>query len=436
MREIEYLDADKQRHSINVLLASPGVGSFTQEIARALEEAHILACYATTIAITSENSCVTRMLGTLGKRRMVNSVPRERLATYPYREFVRLITARFDRSGVLADIVWEWAEAGFDTWVSRSQLKGCTAVYGYEHSCLRTFVKARKEGITTIYDVPSPEHEYVSRLLSDEIAQFEKLDDRYYRRTLRLQRQRSLERRREWEHADIVFANSEFTKASYKEEGFDVEKVCVVPLGAPRPMSDAEKCIGEKPDTGPVRFLYAGTFSIRKGAHYLLDAWKRLGEKNNAILEVVGANTLPKDAMRNLPPSIDFVPSIPHLDMLEKYNDADVLIFPTLCDGFGMVITEAMSRGVPVITTNRAGAAYLITNKENGLLIPAGNAESLADSINWCVSNRIKLKDMGIAAVETVRRWQWDDYRKRIVSELKDAVGRVNNMRASHHKAS
>ena len=75
------------------------------------------------------------------------------------------------------------------------------------------------------------------------------------------------------------------------------------------------------------------------------------------------------------------------------YQTSDAL-FPTLCDGFGMVATEAWSRGLPVIITDCAGSADLLKPGQNGLLIRAGSAVAIAESIEWCISHRDELRAM------------------------------------------
>ena len=98
-----------------------------------------------------------------------------------------------------------------------------------------------------------------------------------------------------------------------------------------------------------------------------------------------------------------------------------VLIFPTLCDGFGMVATEAWSRGLPVITTDRAGAADLLVPHRNGLLIPAGDPAAIVGCIEWCLTHRAELRAMREAALATAAGWQWSDYRRMHTATLRAA---------------
>jgi glycosyltransferase involved in cell wall biosynthesis len=210
----------------------------------------------------------------------------------------------------------------------------------------------------------------------------------------------------------VVIANSTFTRDSYAAAGLDVGKVRIIPLGAPNVWKAGPARNGAA--GGPLRVLWAGTFGIHKGAHYLLSAWRKLAPGRKAVLQIFGANNLPGRLIADRVSSMEFFSTIPRAALFERYRAADVLVFPTLCDGFGMVITEAFAQGLPVITTTRAGAAELVRHGENGLIVTPGDSEALAQALEWCLINRAELKIMRKAALETAARWQWGDYRQRL----------------------
>jgi len=119
-----------------------------------------------------------------------------------------------------------------------------------------------------------------------------------------------------------------------------------------------------------------------------------------------------------VPTGISFCGSVPQSQLFAKFETGDVVVFPTLSDGFGMVVTEAFAHGLPVITTDQAGAADLVRHGENGLIIPAGDAAALKSALQWCLDNRRALYEMRFTALETAKQWQWVDYRRRLIEEL------------------
>ncbi len=114
--------------------------------------------------------------------------------------------------------------------------------------------------------------------------------------------------------------------------------------------------------------------------------------------------------------------SVPQHVLFSAYEQADVLVFPTLSDGFGMVVLEAFARGLPVITTDQAGAADLVRPGENGLVVPAGDREALSRALEWCLDNRPALYRMRQAALDTARNWQWPQYRAALADRLSGAL--------------
>lgn len=417
-------------NKMKVLLAHPHPAPFVQQVGRALFEVEMLNRFTTTFvdrpnATWRENLCRLAKLLNFNlevqlQRRSVTEFPLQLVRDYPWQEVIRTLVGHVHQDKRLTDIIFHWSIDGFDNWVATQALTQAKAVYGYETACLASFQAAQKQGIARIYDIPSPEHDFVENILHQELEHYPELCTPYRQYVRKRQEQRTQRRRQEWHLADVVIANSEFTKNSYAAAGLDVEKVRVVPYGAP-PIC-AEGIAGGTLEHKPIRFLWAGTFSIRKGAYYLLQAWKTLQPETGVRLDVFGAMGLPDSLVHNVPDSVRLSGTVPRSQLYEHYRKADVLVFPTLCDGFGMVVTEAFAQGLPVITTNRAGAADLVRHGVNGLIVPAGDTEALKDALDWCITHRQELKVMRQAALETAASWQWSDYRRVLIEKLLDGL--------------
>ncbi len=404
---------------MRIALAHPGVGPFVQQTARALLEAGLLASYWTTFADQPEarwRQSLVQLGSLLGMnieqelgRRTVQEVPANLLHRAPFWEIIRSLLTRMRADPRIVDLVWEHEILKFDRDVAKRGLDNATGVYGYEYSALASFQEAERRGLARVYEVPSPEHDFVENLIQREIEQFPELDDGRRKYFLARQARRTERRRQEWALADVVIANSSLTRDSYAAAGLDITRVRVVPLGAP-PACDGS-IEGGSGERELLRVLWAGSFSVHKGAHYLLSAWKQIAGKKAATLDIYGAVRLPDKLMREVPASIRVCSTIPRAELFDRYQRADVLVFPTLCDGFGMVVTEAFAHGLPVITTKRAGASDLVRHRENGLIIPAGDARALSEALEWCLTHRRELKAMRHSALETAAAWQWSDFR-------------------------
>lgn len=411
-----------------MLIFHPSVAPFVQQAARALEEAGQFDRFVTTVrddpsawsqrAVCALGRLARRDLAPQFRRRAVTEVPVARVESHPVAELLRLATACLDRDGRATDLVWEWSETRFDRSVARRLDPAVKGVYGFEHSSLATFERARSLGLRVAYDVPAPESEYVHGLLAAELERFPEQRTAYHRHTATREARRLARRRAEWQAADLVVAASRFTRDSYAQAGLPVDRVCVVPYGAPPP-AHLDIALRGPTAAAPLTLIWAGTLNLRKGAHYLLDAWRRGGFGRHARLQIYGAVTLPARLLAPLPEGVTLVGSVPREELLDRMALADALIFPTLCDGFGMVATEAWSRGLPVITTDRAGAADLLNPGVNGLLIRPGDAAAIGAAIAWCLDHRAELASMREGALATAARWQWSDYRRALAEVLR-----------------
>ena len=416
---------------MSLLLFHPSVAPFVQQVARALHEAGQLDRFVTTFRDNPDSFAqrAACLLGRLAgrdlraqlRRRSIVEIPLSKVESHPWGEILRVATASIDRDGRLTDYVWEATETGFDRRVARKLHGGLSGVYGFEYSSLATFQRARALGLPVIYDLPAPEPRYVQSLLEAEMDKFPDLRTAYHHHTAAREELRIARRRAEYHSADVLLTNSKFTMQSYARAGLDVSRMRVVTLGAPPPCSRDEALRREAASDAPLTLIWAGTFSIRKGAHYLLDAWRTGNFGRHARLLVFGAVEMPASILRPLPDGIELRGSIPRAELMEHYRQSDALIFPTLCDGFGMVATEAWSRGLPVITTDRAGAADLLKPQRNGLLIPAGDPAAIVACIEWCLTHRAELHAMREESLATAAGWQWSDYRRTLVSALRDA---------------
>jgi glycosyltransferase involved in cell wall biosynthesis len=317
--------------------------------------------------------------------------------------------------------------------VARKLHSNLTGVYGYEHCSLATFQRAQSLKIPVIYDVPAPETRFVQDLLNREMEKFPELMTSLETYTGRRDHRRIARRHAEWACASLVIAASKFTSESYARAGLDADKIRIVPYGAP-PIAAREQALrlaGQIPKLPT--FLWAGTFSVRKGAHYLMEAWRLGGFGRHAKLKIFGAVALPPRLLQPLPEGVEFCGSIPRDELMEQYRQSDALIFPTLCDGFGMVVTEAWSRGLPVITTECAGASDLLKPNHNGLLIPAGNAEAIVRSFEWAITHRLELEAMREGSLATAAGWQWADYRLRLAEVISES-GHFNTKPGGTHR--
>lgn len=407
---------------MRTLLAFPSTASFAQQAALAFHERGALAAYMTSFAYSEESILGQLVAASPGrlrvkiepqlKRRAIKSIPRSMIEERPFWEVVRSLADKGGLGASSVDRIWDHLSHDFTRAAGRRLTRGdIKAIYAYEYTALEAFEMAKRRGVARILDFPSLNSRQFEELQRREKERFPELkgpheayfNDRFERRQAR--------RDAEMVAADVIVTNSSVTRRSHIEGGADPRKTFAVPYGAP-PTVDR---IAERAPSGPLRAIWAGTFSIRKGAHYFLEGWRALGGQSHAIADVYGAIAVPERLWRPVPRSFTFHGSVPRSELFAALDKADVLVFPTLSDGFGMVVTEAFSRGIPVITTDQAGASDLVQHGHNGLIIDAADPAAIADALKWCLDNRASLAAMRGPALETAKSWQWSDYRRALI---------------------
>lgn len=314
-----------------------------------------------------------------------------------------------EREMVFATGLW------LDRQFSQRHLNGVDAVYCYEDIASQTFRAAKKRGITCVYDLPTLFYKGTRRIMEEEAALFPALASLL---TLREPPAKMAVKDAEIEMADHVIVASSLTRRSLTDFGIPAERITVVPYGAPteyfkpRPRNDSK-----------FRVVFVGRVSPPKGIHYLVDAWTQLGLKD-AELMLIGAMHFPRDwwAKHAASPTIKHVPPVPHHLLNDYYAQADVFVFPSLVDGFGLVLLEAMSCGVPVITTNHTGGPDILTEGRDGFVVPVRDVEALKEKLLWCHDNREAVRAMGGEARRTAEACNWAAYRQAIAAKVGELI--------------
>ncbi|RZL28406.1 MAG: glycosyltransferase, partial [Pedobacter sp.] len=401
--------------------SNPGIGKFSTETIKAYQEAGFLNYMFTTLVFHQENFVVKYLLKRFPslisklKNRYFSQIPPEKIRLYPFKELFRLFAVKF-LNLTNADTVWEWAELSFDKWVSNKLDQNVRIVHCYEHAALSTFTQAQKFGCFKILEQVSQHHTFYKKLTEQEFKQYPNLRSGYNEKILLKSLQKRNRRKdEEYDLADLIICNSTFTMTTLIDAGIDRMKIVKIPLAYPEVLDMKSK----KKQAEQFTFIYVGSLSLRKGTHILLEAWRKyFFNQQNVKLILAGSNSLPNEFIENLPKNVELKGFLNRQELNTLYNDANLLVFPTLADGFGMVITEAMAKGIPVLTTNNSAGYDLIDDGIDGFIVEAGSADALGEKMLWIVKNKISLEDMSELIIEKARKYQWSDYRIRLINTI------------------
>jgi glycosyltransferase involved in cell wall biosynthesis len=397
-----------------VLVSHPHVAAFASGLAQRLAERDALAAFATGVAFSAA-SWSGRSAAALVKarpvvrNRILNIAP-ALLRTLPAVELGARLTARalprlrFRLKPYDAMFVAHDAAVSLMPWPAKT-----TAVYAYEDGALFTFRRAKKLALGRIWDLPLPHFATIEALHEEEARRWPDAQDGPIHREPEWKRRR---KDAELALATTVSVASAFTRKSL-ERLAPRAPVIVTPYGFP---VEAFALRDHRP-SGPFRVIAVGTHDLRKGTPYLLEAWRRAAIPD-AELHLIGPLRLAKPFVDRYAGSFRHWPHVPKAELPARYADADLLAFPTLGDGFGLVIQEAMCCGTPVVTTPCGGGPECITDGVDGWLVPPRDIDALVDRLRAAAANRDATFAVGRTARARAERWTWRDAGDALVQAL------------------
>ena len=213
----------------------------------------------------------------------------------------------------------------------------------------------------------------------------------------------------EYEISDYIVVPSNFVKKTFLEKGINSEKIFVNPYGVN--LADFKRVEIKK---DKFRIIFVGLASFQKGFQYLLMAMDLLKEKDIELWHVGNIS----DEIKNLDylkPNIKYHGSKPQNELFKYYNNCDIFVLPSIQDGFGMVILQAMACGLPVICSTNTGIENILSNMgKEGFIIPIRDPNAIAERVLELYENNTLRIKMGNAAAKRVTSgFTWDDYGKR-----------------------
>lgn len=216
---------------------------------------------------------------------------------------------------------------------------------------------------------------------------------------------------KEYETADYIITPSEFAKESFLKRGYDRDNVFSVPYGINPPKINK---IEETTDD-PFIFLFCGSVGRQKGVPYLLEAWNSLQLDNSKLVFLGGIEPSLEELTQQYTTQDDVQFKGWTDNVFEWYEKASVFVFPSLQEGSAMVTYEAMSAGLPLVTTFNSG--WVGESGTHGIEIPPRNSKRLAAAMRELYDNQEKAVQMGETARELIfSKYTEEDYGNRINS--------------------
>lgn len=407
---------------MKLVIYHPQGNTNVRESARSFAEANLLREYHTSVACFPSS-----FLDSLANLPYVSELRRRKLdlalkpftRTAPFREICRLISQKAGFSKLIKTETGlfsvEAITRELDKKVAKNLHKVLTkhdGVYAYEDGAYFSFQEAKRRGSQCFYDLPTGYWRAKVSILEEQKKKFP--DWKYTMPALTDSKEKLKNKDEELKLADCIFVASNFTKYTLQQFPGTLANIHVIPYGFP-PVASAKNY--ERKSYSPIKLLFVGSLSQQKGIANLFEAVNEIGPE--VKLTVIGQKStsdcmvLNSELLKHR-----WIPSLPHHKILEEMRAHDVLIFPTLFDGFGLVVSESMSQGTPVIATHNCAGPDLIEHGKNGWLVTPGSTSMLKTMIEDVIQNPHLISKVGQAAMVTARNRPWSVFRK----ELSDAI--------------
>lgn len=210
--------------------------------------------------------------------------------------------------------------------------------------------------------------------------------------------------------ASRFLAASTFTRNTLIENGAQSSSINVIPYGvdlerfhpAVHPSSSSHT---------PLKLLFVGRINQRKGVKYLIQALKRFAP-GEVQLTVCGRVLDSLTLFRSSGLDIDIRPSVSPAELVRAYQNADLFVLPSVAEGFAQVLLESLACGLPILSTTHTAAPDLITDGDEGFIVPPRQPDQLAERIAWCLEHRATLRDMRHYARRTAEQFTWSRFRR------------------------
>jgi glycosyltransferase involved in cell wall biosynthesis len=173
----------------------------------------------------------------------------------------------------------------------------------------------------------------------------------------------------------------------------------------------------------PIRLLFSGRLDQKqqKGVDILLRAMPLILKRYKVILDIIGDGVRLDHYKRlvqqlEIEKSVRFRGFLPHNVMPEEYSSADMFVFPSRRESFGLVLAEAMASGLPVVSTSAGAIPEVIENGITGILVPPEDSEKLASAVIHLLDDPERMRQMGVKGKERVEKYfTWDKVANKVV---------------------
>jgi glycosyltransferase involved in cell wall biosynthesis len=410
---------------MKIIVAHPG-RQHSFRVAKALKECGLLYKYATTV-YNKDSSLLMRFVKLFlmkdnykrAQRRKCPSLTDDDVIQFCELEGLLLLALiRLDFTHKLSNAYNEYISRKFQRKLAEYIIQNkIEAVISYDTNSMTLFsiLKEKAPNVIRIMDNAAPNRHYMHKDFHahwDSCGPFSKTFEVYGYLT---DEKKAMYYGEEVKMANYHIVASDYSKKALEYEGVSSETIFKIPYGVDQSFIFQNKRIYSN---NRLNVLFVGQINQLKGIYQILEAAKEINNPNVTFNIVGSGKEAFKDILYKYESYVRFHGFLYKEKLHEQYESNHIFVFPTMGEGFGLVLLEAMAAGLPVITTRNCGGSDIIQNGENGFFIEVGDTKALVDKIMWCLGHPKEVEAMSLKATETAKQYTWERYEENIVKTV------------------
>lgn len=209
--------------------------------------------------------------------------------------------------------------------------------------------------------------------------------------------------------ADVaLFLNPLERDYAVERLGVEPSRARIVPNGIPDAFLEAPMEAAPLDETSPIRIAQVGGWRYLKGINNSVEALTEVLQRHpNVTMTFAGTGVPVEEISARFPAGVRervrVVPSFDRGTLPEVLSGHHIHLFPSLAEGFGLGLVEAMACGLAPVTTRVGGPATLVEDGKNGLLVPPAETPRIVDALERLLADRELLRTLQLAARESAR---------------------------------
>jgi glycosyltransferase involved in cell wall biosynthesis len=414
-----------------IIVAHPG-RQHSFRLAEALERHGMLFKYVTTV-YDSSNSFWMKLtklfirgddLNRANKRKISNVNDSKIIQFCELLGLILLLVYRFDKSQRFSRAFSKFVSYCFQRKLANYIIKnkiGIVISYDCNSSILFDILKAKAPNVIRIIDDAHPNRNYLYKVYNDILDTAGDFAKTYQVCGYLTDKKCAETYGEEARKANFHIVASNFSMKSVLYNGFKENQIILAPYG----VSNSSFKPVEKNYTHGLNVLFVGEVNQRKGIAQILESARQLKIDGNNDIEfniVGGGSSLCSELYEPYKKIVHLRGRVSFEDLQKYYGLSHIFVFPSVGEGFGLVILEALSAGLPVIASRNCGGPDIIQDGYNGFLIDAGSTEQLKEKILWFQNHMEELPQMSRNAVQSVSNMTWEHYGDNLVKQLKTKI--------------